>query len=426
MTISRVVFLISNLWLDFSFLSSKRPVWFQIAAFAVTWAATFFVRSLLSSLITDPFLLGYLVGLLFMVPFALVFSESVHAKLFVFFMVYSLSQLNFLICLFLELLQFNHMVGGLILTGQLLELASIPLIRRYVTPHVKNILEVIDQQNPSFTLFPILSFAFLAYYGVQRIYLVSTFIPLVFCAVLIAFTYYLIAISIDHTKHQQQLEKQLALQRDHYRNLNDSITTAKTTRHDLHHHLAILLEFLGKNDAAAAQEYLNRLSHSFDDSVIPTVCCNQAADALTCHYVKVARQQDIILTTKLHIPENPGIDDLDLCIIIGNCLENALEACTKISSPGPRVIEISAIIAKGHLVIKVSNSYNGLVSQQNDGSLSSAKGDGHGIGLASVKTIAAKYQGQCSISFDQHFFNVIVSLKLPQITAAYKTFNIAG
>lgn len=417
-TISRFIFLIANILLDYCFLSSTRPVWFQVSAFASTYAAVYFLRGFMTPLIGDPFLAAYIVSLSFLVPFALVFNGSWHAKLFVFFMVYSLSQLNFLVCLFIELLVFKQMVGGVILTGQLLELISIPLVRKYLTPHVKNILAVIDQQNPSFTLFPILSFIFLAYYGVQRVYLLSTFIPLVFCTLLIAFAYYLIALSIDQTKRQQQLENQLTLQRDHYRNLNDSISAANTTRHDLRHHLVTLLEFVGKKDAAAAQEYLSRLCDAYDDSAIPILCRNQAADALLCHYMKLARQHDIKLAAQLHIPDDLGIDDLDLCIILGNCLENAIDACKKIRTDKMRVININANINKGHLVLKITNSFNGLVKQQADGLFLSEKGTGHGIGLYSVKTLADKYQGHFSVSTDQQMFSVAVSLKLPQPVAA--------
>ena len=246
--VSRAVFLISNILLTYSFLSPKRPLWFQIIAFAGTWFAQYFLRGLLTPTGIDTFLIGYMLTILYLVPFVLVFKETLHAKIFVLFMVTSLSQFNFLICLFLELLIFNHMVGGLILAGQLLELSSIPLIRRYITPHIKNILEIINHQNPIFTLFPVFSFILLAFYGVQRTYLLSVFIPLVLATIIISFSYYLIAISIDRTKRHQQLEKQLALQRDHYRNLSDSITTTKATRHDLRHHLVTILEFLGKKD----------------------------------------------------------------------------------------------------------------------------------------------------------------------------------
>ena len=417
-TISRFVFLISNILLDYSFLTSSRPLWFQISAFTGAYAAVYFLRGIVTPLIGEPFLAAYIVSLTFWVPFALVFNGSWHAKLFVFFMVYSLSQLNFLVCLFIELLIFKQMVGGVILTGQLLELISIPLVRKYLTPHVKNILTVIEQQNPSFTLFPILSFIFLAYYGVQRVYLPSTFIPLVLCTLLIAFTYYLIALSIDQTKRQQQLENQLALQRDHYRNLNESISAANTARHDLRHHLVTIMEFVGKKDAAAAQEYLTRLCDAYDDSAIPILCRNQAADALLCHYQKLARQQGIHFATQLHIPDDLGIDDLDLCIILGNCLENALVACKKARVATTRAIRLNANINKGYLVINVENAFDGQVNQQPDGTLVSEKGVGHGIGLSSVKSLAGKYHGHCAISIDQQLFSVAISLKLPKPVAA--------
>jgi sensor histidine kinase regulating citrate/malate metabolism len=266
----------------------------------------------------------------------------------------------------------------------------------------------------------------LAFYAVQRTYLLSIFIPLVLSTVIISIAYYLIAISIDRTKRHQILEKQLALQRDHYRNLSDSITTAKATRHDLRHHLVTIAEILGKKEASAAQEYLNKLCNHYDDSHIPTVCRNQSADALICHYLKLARQQGIDVDVNLHIPDNLGIDDLDLCVIIGNCLENALEACNKITDTEQCFIDIKASITKGYLVIKIANAFNGIVQPQDDGFVSSKKSAGGGIGLSSVKTLAAKYHGQCFISFDQNVFKVSISLKLPETVAVPKVVNISG
>lgn len=425
-TLSRAVFFISNILLDYSFLTPKRPLWFQITAFGATWVATYLLRDFLTSILIDPFLVGYTLSILYLIPFSLVFKESLHARLFVFFMVSSLSQFIFLIFLFLELLVFKHMVGGLILVGLLLELASIPLIRRYIAPHVRNILEVINHQNSIFTIFPILSYILLAFYGVQRIYLLPTFIPLVLSTVLIAFTYYLIAISIDRTRRHQELEKQLALQRDHYLNLNNSIITTKANRHDLRHHMVTISEFLGTNDTIAAQNYLSKLCTSYDDSAIPTVCRNQSADALICYYVKLAKQQDIVFATHMHLPDDVGIDDLDLCVIIGNCLENAIEACSKIKSIEPRFIDISTTISKGHLVIKITNSFNGLIQHHGNDLFSSKEGRDYGIGLGSVKTLAAKYQGHCAISLELRVFKVSISLRIPEIAASTRPMNISG
>ncbi len=411
--LSRIVFAIANIWLMYSCLTPRRSLGFQVTAIVGTSVLHVSLRALLTPLGLDPFFIGYALAVLYMLPVVLIFRETLHIKFFVVFMVVSLSQFNFLICLFLEQLLFGHMVSGLVLAGQLLQLSSIPLIRKYIIPHIKNILEMINHQNYIFTLFPFFSYILLAFYGVERKYLLSIFIPLVLSTVIIFFAYYLIALSIDRTKRQQQLEKQLALQRDHYRNLNDSIATARATRHDLRYHLVTISGLLHKQDAATAQEYLTRLCNSYDDSSIPSVCRNQAADALVCHYLLLAKQENIAFVTELHIPDNLGIDDLDLCIVIGNCLQNAFEACSKLAGDEPRFIGIKTMIAKEYLVIKIANSFNGRVERFDGGITSSKKATDGGIGLASVKTVAAKYQGHCQISFEQHNFTVSVSLRLP-------------
>jgi len=413
----RLVFLMTNILLINAFLTPKRPLWFQTVAFTLTWVSAYFLEGLLQPVISEPFLRYYVVGLLYMVPCVPIFKETLHAKLFVFFMIYSLSQFALVIFMFLEQLLFNHIIGSLILTGLLLELASLPLIRKYITPHVRNIIEIISQKNFIFIIFPILSSLLLAFFDVKRTDSLSTFMSLLLCTLLIVFTYYLIARSIDQTRRHQQLEKQLALQRDHYHNLNSSINTARANRHDLRHHLVTSLEFLAKNNAAAAQEYLKRLCNHYDDSSIVTVCQNESADALISYYFKLAKQHDIDFVINLHLPKDLAIDDLDLCVILGNCLQNAIDACNKMNRDEPRFINITTQITKGYLLIKIDNSFNGIVQQQGNVFFTSKSGTNHGIGLSSVKELTAKYSGHFASSFDQQIFKVSVSLKLPTTVA---------
>lgn len=204
--LSRVIFAISNILLFYAFLTPKRPLWFQGIAFVGVTAAHLCLRAVLTPMGLDPFTIGYVLALLYLVPITLVFQENLHSKVFVTFMVLSLSQFNFLISFFLERLLFDQTVSKLILTGQLLELFSIPLIRKYIAPYVKNILEIVDRQNRVFAWFPFFSFVLLAFYGVQRNYLLVAFIPLILSTIIIFFSYYLIALAIERTKRQQQLE----------------------------------------------------------------------------------------------------------------------------------------------------------------------------------------------------------------------------
>lgn len=422
--VSRGIFLITNILLLYLFLTPRRPFWFQMTALSVTWITIYFLRGVFQSIIPDPFLVGYIVGSLYTIPCALIFEETIHAKLFVFFMIFSLSQFNFLIFLFLEQLVFKHFVGSFILIGLIIEAASLPLIKKYVSPHIRNIIAIIDQRHFAFTCFPLLSFVLLAFYGVQRTYLLSNFIPLVVSALLILFTYYLIATAIYQTMHNQQAEKQLALQREHYRNLNDSINAIKTMRHNLRHHLVTCLEFLMKKNSAAAEHYLRRLCNRYDDIAFPKVCSNPFADALISHYLRVAQKQGIAVNTNLHLPANLGIDDQDLCVILGNCLENAIEACSKIPPDQLRYIDIKTAISKNHLIIKIVNPFCGSAIRQGDNFVSSKDGDEHGLGLSSVKALTSKYHGYCSINCEEQVFKVAVSLKLPETVAESRSSHI--
>ena len=204
--ISRVLFAASNILLMYSLLTAKRSLTFQISIWGGTIGFHFLMQNLLRPLGLDPFLIGYVLALLYMVPIYFIFKETLQVKFFVVFLALSLTQFNVLFFLFLEQLLFSRLVGGLVFSGQLALLLSLPKITKHIAPHIKNILEVIDQHNFGFSLLPFFSFMLLAFYGVQRKYLLSIFIPLLLSTVIIFFSYYLLAIVIAQAKRQKQLE----------------------------------------------------------------------------------------------------------------------------------------------------------------------------------------------------------------------------
>ena len=214
-----IIFLTTNILLLYIFLTPRRSSRFQAIAFTVTWAIVYLLRILLESLAPNFLLWGFITGPLYLVPCALIFKETLHARVFVFFLVYSLTQFTYLIFMHIDRFLSPTIPDILVILGLILEFLSLPLIRKYVAPSIKDIIGIIDQQHPSLTLFPVLSFILLAFYSVQGTYLLSTFIPIVLSTILIFFTYYLIAIAIDQTKRQQQLENQ--------RNVNNKLKKAQ-------------------------------------------------------------------------------------------------------------------------------------------------------------------------------------------------------
>ncbi|RDG29699.1 hypothetical protein DV872_20515 [Oceanispirochaeta sp. M1] len=177
--LSKSVFLIENIILLYIFLEPRRSRVFQVLAYIAAWFTTFLMHSLLYSFNLDPSLLSYILGSLFLVPSILIFKETFQAKIFVFYMIFSLTQLIYLIFTHIDYFLSPAVPKTFVLAGLILELAALPFVKRYMKSPIKDIIGILDQHNTSFTLFPILSFLLLTSYAFQRTYLLSTFITLI-------------------------------------------------------------------------------------------------------------------------------------------------------------------------------------------------------------------------------------------------------
>lgn len=199
------------------------------------------------------------------------------------------------------------------------------------------------------------------------------------------------------------MDRQLALQIKQYEALAEKIKTAKLQRHDMRYHLAALKRLMNDDDTSRLNSYVDKLVRSnppYNDSVL---CENSAVNVIAKHYLDLADENNIDSTIELSIPEKPGkIQDIDLCIIIGNLLENAIEACNKISE-SDRFIKLNAYMQYTTLVITMDNSFDGVVNEI-DGVFYSNKHNGEGIGLSSIHAIVAKYGGGAKFGVKNNVF----------------------
>jgi diguanylate cyclase (GGDEF)-like protein len=207
MYLSRTVFLIENIVFLYVFLTPRRSPVYQAAAFIGTWIAAYLVRKLLFMFIPDPLIVSYIIGTMYLVPCALIFKETIQAKIFVFFMVYSLSQFTYLVFSHIDRFIDPSLPHTYVLAGMMIEVALLPPAYRHARKPLRSILTIIDMQNPVFTLFPILSFLLLAIYSLQDTYELISFITLVLSTTLIFFSYYLAATSISGTRKLHELER---------------------------------------------------------------------------------------------------------------------------------------------------------------------------------------------------------------------------
>ncbi len=207
MYLSRTVFLLENIVFLYVFLTPRRTPLYQAAALIGTWIIANLSRRYIFMLIPDPLIVGYVIGTMYLVPCALIFKETIQAKIFVFFMVYSLSQFTYLVFSHIDRFIAPSLPHTFVLAGMMIEVALLPPAYRHARKPLRSILTILDMQNPVFTLFPILSFLLLAIYSLQDTYGIISFITLVLSTTLIFFSYYLAATSISGTRKLHEMER---------------------------------------------------------------------------------------------------------------------------------------------------------------------------------------------------------------------------
>ncbi len=204
---------------------------------------------------------------------------------------------------------------------------------------------------------------------------------------------------------------QLAMQSMQYEKLKDKIIEARRAKHDVRHHIAIMQEYLNNKDYSALKEYLDEYGAGLPDDSLVCFCENTAANAVLLHFAYQAEKEHIAYTVKTDIHKNPGIPDTDIAVLLGNLIENAMDAC-KAEKGSDKKIVIRASCAANSLCITVDNTFTGAVSRTKKNELFSTKHEGMGLGTSSVKSIAEQYNGVCHFEIKDGMFYASVYCRI--------------
>lgn len=205
------------------------------------------------------------------------------------------------------------------------------------------------------------------------------------------------------------MEKQIEVQTERYQLFAETSARIRQQRHDLRHHIAVIRDYLHNQECSQLTAYLDKLYADIPENTSPALCENQAVNAIALHYQAMARKAGIdSCSICLDIPKNVGeISDNELCVIVGNLLENAIAACEKADSP---FIRMKSRLADQILTITMDNSC-GPVEKLSDGSFRSSKKEG-GIGLISVRSVAKRHNGNSRFETQDGVFYSSVYLHL--------------
>lgn len=206
-------------------------------------------------------------------------------------------------------------------------------------------------------------------------------------------------------------EIQISAQQKHMADLQARIQQTRRMRHDMRHHFLVLGNFTKNRDLKGLQEYLEKVSVYSILRPAEVFCDYPAVNALLGYYKEEAEKGQIEMTLQVSLYEKIPVTDMELCIILGNLLENAVEACRRMESQDKSIALELSMVSSALLVIMVRNSYEGVVRQAPDGTFLSAKTKGRqGIGISSVLDITEKYHGVSRFEYKDQIFQVSLLL----------------
>ncbi len=206
---------------------------------------------------------------------------------------------------------------------------------------------------------------------------------------------------------EKLLSESLDMQHKNFEQISRSVDAGRIYRHDMRHHLRIISAMAQQNNSADIAEYIEKLNEGAELVMLERVCVNPAVNAVMTEYINRAETLGCKIEHKLLIPEELPFSLPDVCVIISNALDNALNACGKCPE-NARSIGIFAEFSEGRkLKIVVRNSCADFPEFDEQGlPIIGKKTDNHGLGLLGVKKTAEKYNGfvHCAREGDEFLF----------------------
>ena len=252
---------------------------------------------------------------------------------------------------------------------------------------------------------------------VLQVYIVMS-IALLFLLFMFNAIFLLMATSLNRNARLQQENQLLSMQQQRYESLKAAIEEARQARHDMRHQLNQISALAEEGDLDNLKAYLAKTVSRIPDLDM-NFCENRAADSVVGHYCALAKRENIPYSVQIDLPECLPVDEINLCLVLSNLLENALEASLR-TAPARRRIELTAYLHGNSLaLIQVENTYDGVIREK-DGVFQSSKRKGEGVGIQSVRHIAEKTGGASTFTHQNGVFSAKVMLcgeKQPPETA---------
>ena len=215
----------------------------------------------------------------------------------------------------------------------------------------------------------------------------------------------------------KQIDKRIAAyQRElietHYREVDNMYRQIRGWRHDYRNHIQMMKVLAANGDMDALKAYLDELDTDLNtvDTVVKTG--NPMADAILNSKISLARSRNIPTQVDAHIPVKLKMSELDLCCIIGNLFDNAMEASMALPEE-KRLIRVYMDMKGTQLYISFTNFTAAKKLSKVGKGFKTSKGEGHGFGLVRIDDIVSRYDGYLSRNSEDGAFTT--EILIPQV-----------
>ncbi len=229
----------------------------------------------------------------------------------------------------------------------------------------------------------------------------TNIITLIFTMLIALSVFFIIARLLNTTaelirarRSEKELTEYIDIQRRGYDRVVRKIEAIREYRHDMRHHLAVIKGLADRGECDKITDYTSKLNGTLSEPQNISCCKNPELNAVLSEYISRAEGAGCRVTRSFILPEILPFDESDVCLVLANAIENAINACSGLPEE-ERYINISAEFADGHrLIVLVENPCSDtLLFDENGLPVVDERSDEHGIGLRSVKRIIEKYNG---------------------------------
>lgn len=210
---------------------------------------------------------------------------------------------------------------------------------------------------------------------------------------------------------EKAVTQQMEIQRREYEDVCKKMEMGRIYRHDMRHHLLVLEKLAEQSSVESVVQYISSLNGRLTETEKERYCENPTVNAVLAACIGQAKEVHCRVTANVQLPSEIPFDEMDVCVVLANAVENAVNACLEIEKEENRYIRIQAeLVDNRKLTVAVYNPCVEPVSFDADGFPLVPEREGHGIGLKSIDAITRKYTGvfACSCTEGEFQFKAVL------------------